>query len=495
MNRRISRPTSRSDRPADRNTRGRAGSEQPRGDRPKSDRPQSDRPATGRTKPERFKTDRVRDDRPHREPSKREKPHGERPAGFRGESDRPRDDRPRDDRASGNRTRGDRNARDARKSADWEPRERSTGPRVGNKPPRSAPARAERRSAPPPPPVEAIKPEPEAAPLPTKVQTIVVTDDENNMRVDRFLEAHFPGLSFSHIQRIVRKGELRVNGKRADSKDRLEVGQSVRIPPLKLDAPKVAGNLSEAEQKTLDALKAMILYQDDDVMVLNKPSGLAVQGGSGTTRHIDLMLEVMRDAKGQKPRLVHRIDKDTSGCLVVAKTRFAATQLTGAFRHRSARKVYWALVAGVPKPKQGRISTYLAKEESEDDTIMRVAAHGDEGASHAVTYYAVVEASASKLSWVSLKPVTGRTHQLRAHMDHIGHPIVGDPKYFNIENWHLPGGLQNRLHLLARRIVIPHPRGGMIDVTAPLPPHMLQSWNLLGLEADRFDPIENAPEE
>jgi len=331
--------------------------------------------------------------------------------------------------------------------------------------------------------------------LPTKVQTVVVTADENNMRVDRFLDARFPGLSFSHIQRIVRKGELRVNGKRADSKDRLEEGQSVRIPPLRLEAPKVAGHLSEAENKTLQALREMTLFEDADVLVLNKPAGLAVQGGSGTTRHVDQMLEVMRDAKGQKPRLVHRLDKETAGCLLVAKTRFAATALTGSFRHRSARKIYWALVAGVPKPKQGRISTYLAREEGDDDTVMRVAAHGDEGASHAVTYYAVVETSAQKLAWVSLKPVTGRTHQLRAHMAHINHAIVGDPKYFNKENWEFPGGLQKRLHLLARRIVIPHPRGGTIDVTAPLPPHMLQSWNLLALEADRFDPIENAPEE
>jgi 23S rRNA pseudouridine955/2504/2580 synthase len=372
--------------------------------------------------------------------------------------------------------------------------ERSKGHRPGGKP-------GARFAAPAPHAAKPFKAEPakevtEAAPLPTKVQTVVVTADENNMRVDRFLEARFPGLSFSHIQRIVRKGELRVNGKRADSKDRLEEGQSVRIPPLKLDAPKGGGgSLSEAAAKTLAALKEMILYEDADVLVLNKPAGLAVQGGSGTTRHIDQMLEVMRDAKGQKPRLVHRLDKETSGCLLVAKTRFAATALTGSFRHRSARKIYWALVAGVPKPKQGRISTYLAKEESEDDTIMRIAAHGDEGASHAVTYYAVVETSAQKLAWVSLKPVTGRTHQLRAHMAHIDHAIVGDPKYFNKENWQLPGGLQKRLHLLARRIVIPHPRGGFIDATAPLPPHMLQSWNLLGLEADRFDPIENAPEE
>jgi 23S rRNA pseudouridine955/2504/2580 synthase len=331
--------------------------------------------------------------------------------------------------------------------------------------------------------------------LPTKVQTATVTADEANMRVDRFLEARFPGLSYSHIQRIVRKGELRVDGKRADSKDRLKTGQAVRIPPLHLDAPKKSSGLSEAEQKTLAQLKEMTLFEDDDVLVLNKPAGLAVQGGSGTTHHVDRMLEVMRDSKGQKPRLVHRLDKETSGCLLVAKTRFAASMLTGSFRSRSARKIYWAMVAGVPKPKQGRISTFLAKEEREDDSFMRVAEHGDEGASHAVTYYAVVETAAQKLAWVSLKPVTGRTHQLRAHMEHIGHPIVGDPKYFQIENWELPGGLQNRLHLLARRIVIPHPRGGVIDATAPLPAHMQQSWNLLGLDASRFDPIEDAPEE
>lgn len=446
MSRRIKRTESRSDRPPARRkatpapAKRASGDREKRSDGPKRDRATAERGAVvrGRAKPQR-----------ERMPRGERKEHGK---------------EHREDRAP-----------------------RPPAKRLAAKPARSF-ERAE-RSDPVPAKAEA------AAPLPTKVQTVVVSADENNMRVDRFLEARFPGLSFSHIQRIVRKGELRVDGKRADSKDRLEEGQTVRIPPLKLDAPKERGALSEAERKTLETLKAMTLYEDDDVLVLNKPVGLAVQGGSGMTRHVDQMLEVMRDAKGQKPRLVHRIDRETSGCLLIAKTRFAATHLTGAFRSRSARKIYWALVAGVPKPKQGRISTYLAKEESEDDTIMRIAAHGDDGASHAVTYYAVVEASATKLSWVSLKPVTGRTHQLRAHMDHIGHPIVGDPKYFNKENWALPGGLQNRLHLLARRIVIPHPRGGVIDATAPLPPHMLQSWNLLGLEADRFDPIENAPEE
>jgi 23S rRNA pseudouridine955/2504/2580 synthase len=329
-----------------------------------------------------------------------------------------------------------------------------------------------------------------------QVHTVAVTADEDGMRVDRFFEARFPGLSFSHIQRIVRKGEVRVDGKRTEPKARLKSGQSVRIPPLKLAAPPPRDD-APAAQKDRAFLKSITLFEDDDVLVLNKPMGLAVQGGSGTTRHIDGMLGALRGshADAQRPRLVHRLDKDTAGCLLVAKTRFAAAALAKTFRSRSARKIYWALVAGVPRPHQGRISTYLAKQEREEDSFMRVASHGEKDAVHAVTYYAVVETAAQRLAWISLKPVTGRTHQLRAHMAHIGHPIVGDPKYFSIENWELPGGLQNKLHLLARRIVVPHPRGGKIDISAPLPPHMVQSWNLLGFDAKRYDPIEEAPEE
>jgi 23S rRNA pseudouridine955/2504/2580 synthase len=337
---------------------------------------------------------------------------------------------------------------------------------------------------------------PDATFISAGVQTVAVTADENGMRVDRFFEARFPGLSFSHIQRIIRKGQVRVDGKRTEPKSRLEAGQSVRIPPLSVAAPKPRDD-APGDLKDRAFLRSITLYEDDDVMVLNKPAGLAVQGGSGTTRHLDGMLEVLRGPgpDGQKPRLVHRLDKDTAGCLLVAKSRFAAAALAKTFRSRSARKIYWALVAGVPKPKQGRISTFLAKEEREDDSFMRVAQHGEEGASHAVTYYAVVETAAQQLAWLSLKPVTGRTHQLRAHMAHIDHPIVGDPKYFRIENWQLPGGLQNKLHLLARRIVVPHPRGGVVDITAPLPLHMQQTWNLLGFDAARYDPIVDAPEE
>jgi 23S rRNA pseudouridine955/2504/2580 synthase len=331
-------------------------------------------------------------------------------------------------------------------------------------------------------------------PLPTGVQTVAVTPDEIGMRIDRFLEARFPGLAFSHIQRIIRKGELRVNGRRVQPKDRLAADAKVRIPPLRLDQPRPRSARSEADDKTRAFLKSITLYEDADVLVLNKPMGLAVQGGSGTVRHLDGLLEVLQEPGGQRPRLVHRLDKDTAGCLLVAKTRFAAAALAKTFRSRSARKIYWALVAGVPKPRQGRVSTFLAKEELEGDSRMRIARHGEEGASHAVTYYAVVETAARQLAWLSLKPVTGRTHQLRAHAAHIGHPIVGDPKYFAKENWDLPGGLQNRLHLLARRIAVPHPRGGTIDVTAPLPPHMAQSWNLLGFDLKRYDPIVEAPE-
>jgi 23S rRNA pseudouridine955/2504/2580 synthase len=331
--------------------------------------------------------------------------------------------------------------------------------------------------------------------LATGVQTLTVDPDEAGMRVDRFLVARFPQLAFTHIQRVVRKGELRVDGKRAKPQERLDAGQKVRVPPLRLEPRKAAARSAARDRDERDFLASITLYEDRDVLILNKPAGLAVQGGPGTKRHVDGLLEALRDAEGQKPRLVHRLDKDTAGCLIVAKTRFAAATLGKTFRSRSARKIYWAVVAGVPRVRQGRISTYLAKEEVEHDSVMRVAKHGDEGASHALTYYAVVETAAQKLAWLSMKPVTGRTHQLRAHAAHIGHPIVGDPKYFNVENWELPGGLQNRLHLLARRIVIPHPRNGVpIDVTAPLPPHMEQSFNLLGFDAARYDPIVEAPE-
>lgn len=343
------------------------------------------------------------------------------------------------------------------------------------------------------------------------------------MRLDRWFRAHYPDLSFGHLQKLIRSGQVRVDGGRVKTSTRVEPGQAVRIPPLGSGAggetPRHVSPASNGDEDTGRApsggggdaapdggartekkragarptgdaalLRDMMLYEDDDVYVLNKPSGLAVQGGSGLTRHVDGMLEALRDRKGQKPRLVHRLDRDTSGALVVARTRLAAQNLAAAFRRRTTRKIYWALVKGVPKPHQGRISTWLAKGEGPDSERMRVAPHGADAASHAVSLYSVVENAGQKLAWLTMRPVTGRTHQLRAHAAYIGHPIIGDAKYFDNDDWELPGGFQNKLHLHARRIVMPHPGGGTLDVTAPLSPHMRQSWNLLGFDADMGDP-------
>lgn len=319
------------------------------------------------------------------------------------------------------------------------------------------------------------------------------------MRLDRWFREHYPEISFGHLQKLLRSGQIRVDGGRVKTNTRLDSGQAIRIPPVagtseRRNRSSQSEGQSEAAETVVsrgrgaasqDSLEAMLLHEDGQVLVLNKPSGLAVQGGSGLTRHVDAMLAAFRDKKGQKPRLVHRLDRETSGVLVVARTRLAASKLATAFRQRATRKIYWALVKGVPKPQQGRVSTWLAKGQGEASERMRVARHGDDNASHAVSLYSVVEQAGQKLAWLSMRPVTGRTHQLRAHAAHIGHPIIGDSKYFEADhNWEFPGGMQNKLHLHARRIVIPHPAGGSLDVTAPLPPHMQQSWNLLGFASE-----------
>ena len=323
----------------------------------------------------------------------------------------------------------------------------------------------------------------DSAPKKTGVNQKEVGPDEAGIRLDRWFKAHYPGLGFGQLQKLLRSGQIRVDGGRAKTNTRLATGQTVRVPPLDSATearPQTVNTIRDRHDRTV--LEEAMLYEDDVVMVINKPAGLAVQGGSGLNRHVDGMLESFRDRKGQKPRLIHRLDRDTSGVLVIAKTRKAAAELSVAFRSRQARKIYWALLRGLPKPLQGRISTYLSRGEGEAGDRMQVVRHGDDAAQHAVSLYSVVEHAGQSVSWVAMKPITGRTHQLRAHAAHIGHPIIGDPKYFNIENWELPAGIQDRLHLLARRIVLPHPDGGTIDVSAPLPPHMQQSWNLLGFE-------------
>ena len=322
------------------------------------------------------------------------------------------------------------------------------------------------------------------------IETRQVDADEAGMRLDRWFKLHFPGLGFGQLQKLLRSGQIRVEGGRVKAETRLAKGQAVRLPPMvtalkrenglapgKPLSPGVIRNRDDA-----DVLSAMILHEDRKVFVFNKPAGLAVQGGSGVTRHVDGMLEAFRNQKGERPRLVHRLDRETSGVLVVARTRGAAVALTKSFRARETEKIYWAICRGVPAKREGRISTWLVKEKTEDGDRMRVARHGEPGADHSETHYRVVENSGRNLSWLELNPITGRTHQLRVHTAHMGNPIIGDPKYFNVENWEFPGGIQKRLHLHARRIRIPHPDGGAIDVTAPLPPHMQQTFNLLGLD-------------
>jgi 23S rRNA pseudouridine955/2504/2580 synthase len=317
----------------------------------------------------------------------------------------------------------------------------------------------------------------------------IVSGDETGMRLDRWFKLHYPGLGFSYLQKLLRSGQIRVDGGRVKADTRLVSGQNVRLPPAVTALNgETAGKSRPLTINTIrdrhdaDVLTDMTLYEDNSVIVLDKPAGLAVQGGSGVSRHIDKMLEAIRNRKGEKPRLVHRLDRDTSGVLVVARTRRAAVELTKAFRQRDTVKTYWAVCYGVPRKKAGRISTWLIKEKTPDGDRMRVAAHGEPGADHAETLYRVVEMAGQNLSWLELQPLSGRTHQLRVHLAHIGNPIIGDPKYSNIENWEFPGGIQKRLHLHARQIRVPHPDGGMIDVVAPLPKHMEQTFNLLGLD-------------
>jgi 23S rRNA pseudouridine955/2504/2580 synthase len=353
-----------------------------------------------------------------------------------------------------------------------------------------------------------------AAAEPDKAAVYPIGDNESGMRLDRWLHRRFPSISNSHLMKIVRKGEVRVSGRRADVSTRLAAGENVRVPPLRFAAGQGPA-IKHASPGDREAIAAMTLFEDRDVIVLNKPYGLAVQGGSGTKRHIDGMLESLAGKDGERPVLVHRLDRDTSGVLLIAKSRRMAAELGETFRSRGSRKIYWALVEGVPKPGQGRISMFLAKGEAMGDARvtgqgradlerMRVAKHGDPDAQHSLTLYAVVDKVAPRLAWLSMRPITGRTHQLRAHCEAIGHPIIGDPKYNrkaandparNDPLRAVPPGLEPKLHLLARRLVLPHPRGGIIDVTAPLPEHMKKSFATFGFNASERDPIEDAPDE
>ena len=324
------------------------------------------------------------------------------------------------------------------------------------------------------------------------VQQRLVSQDEDGMRLDRWFAHHFPQLGFGRLQKLIRNGEVKVDKAKVTTSTRLAQGQTVRIPPI--DDPETVKPVKVRDEDA-DFLRDLIIYEDDDIYVFNKPSGLAVQGGSGTYRHLDGMLKSLPNKKGEPPRLVHRLDRDTSGCLVVAKTHAAASHFGTVFRSRSARKIYWAVVAGNPHPLQGEISCFLAKQGGMDGEQVVVVKNGTPGAQHSTTYYSTTDTASRRFAWVTLKPVTGRTHQLRVHMAQLGTPIIGDPRYFNIENWQGAPGLGEGLHLHARRIAFPLRGGKRLDISAPLPPHMRQSFDALGFDPDRYDIQQQDPEE
>lgn len=320
-----------------------------------------------------------------------------------------------------------------------------------------------------------------------KVEIRTVAADDADTRVDRWFKRHFPALGHIQVQKLLRTGQVRVDGKRVDASDRLFAGQQIRIPPLPdapppaLDGAKVRKSKPAFSEEEGEALRRRVLYRDADVIVLDKPAGLATQGGTNQPKNLDAMLDALTFDAPVRPKLVHRLDKDTSGCIVLARSAGAASKLTAAFRSRDARKIYWACTVGVPNPHQGRIDLAVAKEAGTRGE--RMAVDEEEGV-HAVTYYTVVEHAHRRAAFVALWPRTGRTHQLRVHMAAIGTPILGDGKYAG-QGAFLEGGVEvpRQLHLHARRIVMPHPRGGTIDVTAPLPAHMKPAWEYFGFDA------------
>jgi 23S rRNA pseudouridine955/2504/2580 synthase len=326
---------------------------------------------------------------------------------------------------------------------------------------------------------------------PKPVESLRVAKDEAGLRLDRWFKLHFPDVGYGYLQKLLRSGQVRVDMKRAEAGTRLEAGQEIRVPYAARAKPKADPALAAAARTSKadrDLIERLILHEDEHVVVLNKPFGLAVQGGTGTARHIDGILAGMAERfGGERPRLVHRLDRDTTGVLMIAKTRQAAAKLGRIFQTRSAAKTYWALVRGVPTPRQGKIEDPLVKAKGPDGDRVRKARPGEQDqAMHATTHYSVIDRASHKAAWVSLKPVTGRQHQLRAHMALIKHPIIGDEKYMAGEHG-LIDAVEPKLHLHARRLVIPHPiTGETLDVTAPLPAHMAATWELLGFDPGKF---------
>ncbi len=323
-----------------------------------------------------------------------------------------------------------------------------------------------------------------------EVRTLSVADGEDGVRLDRWFKRRWPHLNHIQIQKLARSGQIRVDGARAKPDTRLTAGALIRVPPLP-DAP------AEGEKPGLSArdvayAKSLVLYEDEEVLALNKPHGLAVQGGTKTVKHVDRLLSAWGEGL-DRPRLVHRLDRDTSGVLLLGKTPGAAARLSGAFAKRRVKKIYWAIVCGNPKPPEGVIELHLMKKGVGDRELVVPADPKALGAEPAESEYVTLARAAHRAAWMALQPHTGRTHQLRAHMLAIGHPILGDPKYGNEASGPLSEGLKLQLH--ARRLELPHPSRGQLILEAPLSPEMKAGFERFGFDQHEApnDPFERRP--
>jgi 23S rRNA pseudouridine955/2504/2580 synthase len=326
-------------------------------------------------------------------------------------------------------------------------------------------------------------------------RTFTVTEDDDGIRLDRWFKRHMAEVSFNLVSRWARTGQLRLNGKKAVPGDRIEAGQEIRVPPAEAAPTRAARPQPRRERLAEDEVefvRGMVIREDPQAFVLNKPPGLATQGGTKTSKHLDRLLDGLADERG-RPKLVHRLDKDTSGALLVARTARSAGHFAKAFSGRTAKKIYWALVVGVPSASEGLIDAPLAKQPGTGGEKMHV---DSENGLPARTRWRVLDRAGNRAAWVELSPLTGRTHQLRAHMAALGHPIVGDAKYGGPEAF-LTGGISRKLHLHARRLRIDAPDRQVIDVTAELPSHFAESLATLGFEleaGDRPVPVTSTPQ-
>ncbi|MEW5684419.1 MAG: RluA family pseudouridine synthase [Pseudomonadota bacterium] len=316
-----------------------------------------------------------------------------------------------------------------------------------------------------------------------EVRTLYVDKGEDGVRLDRWFKRRWPHLNHIQIQKLTRSGQIRVDGARAKPDTRLTAGSQVRVPPLP-DAPPPEDK-GKLPARDVAYVKSLVIYEDEEVLALNKPSGLAVQGGTKTSRHVDRLLSAWGEGL-ERPRLVHRLDRDTSGVLVLGKTPGAAAKLAGAFAKRKAQKIYWAIVAGFPKPGEGVFNQPLAKKGIGDREMMVPADAKDERAESAETEFVTIARAGPRAAWMALWPHTGRTHQLRAHMLAMGHPILGDPKYNNETSTALSEGLKLQLH--ARRLVLPHPSRGTLILEAPISPELRGGFDRFGFDEHEADP-------